>query len=483
MYNKISNKLIYSVEENKKGIIKECADDKSLLIMNYLYQHEDRRGEILFSLDYLINCFDMKSNTKTIKSIRNILSYLIEDKITSLNVDINDVKPKDFVIAKILIDMSNQYFELHDEEYDKIMSYDMQNIDNVKLLTLYCDIKCRMYKRAKDKPDLVISGGRAEYCYPSYLTFTNDINITEGVITKYINILWDLDLIRYNKDTNTKQYHQADNNKTQTNMTNIYVMYQNGWENELKEGIKLYKIAMRDKGYFFVEKENKTDYSLAGKKGVLTKKINNETATKDNIDEYNKIIEIEASKNGENDKKWEIQYLLNNHEGESLYTIYDGLNRITARDEIEKLENSLELFDENDELLVDWNYYKYIMINYKEDKHDYFVNCINKHKKVNKPTNVTPIAPAIKPLESIKPIEIVEPVDTSRIDFLNNMKSNVNKEIDVEDMDKWIDDLEDDKSIFSNDIPKDYDGLPRDYKTNKFNEMFKIDNMDNNFLI
>jgi hypothetical protein len=392
MYNKLSNKLFYIKEknengtiENKEGIIKIIGDDKVLCIMNYFYQHTDRRNRVQFTLVDLITECGFKPKTgegKTNEKFLTVLNKLIELNAIELNTDIDKIKPKDLVKGSVLIDLSNSYVELLDEEYDNIMNYTDKKIDNLKLLTLYMDIKGRMFKRPKG--DCVTKdGGKPESCYPSYIQICKDINITEGKIKEYLDILWDLNLIRYNRDETLKYYLKKDKNKILKYIPNIYVLYQDEWENELKESKKYYKLKNDDKVFIKTEEDN-NDRSRAGKKGNVIRAIKEDRATEEDLEKLKEINEIEDTISGKNDIKFKNQYLLEKNEGMTLSDIYADRYKENLADDYYDLEVKLELInEETNEMLVDYDYYKWVMVNYKEEDHQYYVNCINKHKKEN----------------------------------------------------------------------------------------------------
>ena len=70
------------------------------------------------------------------------------------------------------------------------------------------------------------------------------------------------------------------------------------------------------------------------------------------------------------------------------------------------LEVKLGLVDvETNELLVDYGYYKWVLINYSEEKLEYYKACVKKRKKKNKISNVWGAA---NPMDSISDDEFYE---------------------------------------------------------------------------
>jgi hypothetical protein len=75
-------------------------------------------------------------------------------------------------------------------------------------------------------------------------------------------------------------------------------------ENELKEGLKQQQEHYIENGYIIVKTNNVNDKSIYGRKGFLTKKLNNNTITKQEKEELELIeADIEQYKIKYNDKK------------------------------------------------------------------------------------------------------------------------------------------------------------------------------------
>ena len=45
------------------------------------------------------------------------------------------------------------------------------------------------------------------------------------------------------------------------------------------------------------------------------------------------------------------------------------------------MENSLGLIGDDDDLIIDYDYYKWVMMNYDKQEHIYYLNCVSKHKR------------------------------------------------------------------------------------------------------
>ena len=198
--------------------------------------------------------------------------------------------------CKILIDLDNNFFILKRIELNSILTYKNKSIDNMILLKLFCYIKSRIYKR-ENKKELYLNGGKAETCYPSYEKIYNDIGISEGIINKYINILVELNLIRFD---NAGVYYHKDNIKVKKESPNTYALYDKDgyYKDELKESIKFFRSKKQQEGYIFIKNKEKSyknnNRKLNGELGALTKLKNQGKATSEQlqrIDEIKSIIE------------------------------------------------------------------------------------------------------------------------------------------------------------------------------------------------
>lgn len=384
MYSKISNKLFHN--KDSVGIIKQINNHKTLLVFDYLYLSTTRHGIINFTLeDIIIECgFKPKTGTnKNNEQFANIISCLCDLDIIKFigNVDTNNIKFKTMYKCCISVDLNSNYTELHDYEKDKIIAYNKKRIDNVKLLVLYCYLKSRMYKRL-DSDDINKTGGKAECCYPTYDRIHKDIGLSQSVVKKYIDILKELKLIDYKNAG--RWYYKKDKNKSTKDSANTYVLYDVNSEDELNEGIRQYKKQYKDR--VFVDGDYKdNDRKINGSKGGLTRLVNGGIAKQEHLDKLDRIKEIEATKNGNNDIVFNVQRLLHENSDMLLSEIYDDIGERELYEKYIDLEVKLGLVEYNSEddidLLVDWDYYKWIMCNYVEDKFKYYKNCVNKWKR------------------------------------------------------------------------------------------------------
>ncbi len=302
-YSIISNNLFY-VEDNQ-GLIKSFNNDKLLLVCDYLYTNTNRQGISIFSLSDIVSTYNFKDNYRTNSQFKNIIIEMVKRKyiiILSKDIDINNIKLNDLIKCKfnLLEKKDNKYIkfiQLFDIEKQKILNYKYKNnkVDNVKLLVYYCYLKSRMYKRTDDNK-INVYGGKSETCYPTYQRIIQDINITENVIKKYNDILIGLNLIRIG---NAGLYYlKGDSNKKLHESNNIYTLLIDNNEetaqNNLKESVKLYKLEHKEDRVFINSRKYKNNNrKINGYKGRIKYLINNNKATTEQIQQYNKILENE----------------------------------------------------------------------------------------------------------------------------------------------------------------------------------------------
>jgi hypothetical protein len=382
LYNKIPNRLFYSSEDGEDSILKHAKfNEKTLLILDFLYMRTDRRNTVSFYIkDMIIQCgftYSTKKN-ESYDQFREILSVLHKIDVIETDYDFEDASPKELVTCSLIIDLNNKYIQLFDSEKDKIKNQTIDNVNNIKLLIYYCYLKCRMYKRPTGD-DIEKSGGRAEVCFPAFKLINEDLHITDDSIDKYNKILIALDLIRYGSAGNW--YYTNDANHMLRNSCNIYTLFvdEESAEHNIKEGIKFYKEQEINSNKTFTNsKEFKNNNKkLNGELGSIIKKEINGTITKKDISRKNEIL---ASINVD-EGQYSIQALFDANPDELLSSIYGGFNSDKKADVFRDLEIELCLIDEDEVMLVDYDYYKWVMINYNKDEHTYYLNCVNQHKR------------------------------------------------------------------------------------------------------
>ena len=237
-----------------------------------------------------------------------------------------------------------------------------------------------MYKRSADD-DMQKSGGRAEVAFPSFKTINEDLGITDDSIDKYNKILIALDLIRIASAGNW--YLKDDPNHILKDSCNIYALFidEETTNLNLKEGVKYWKkLDINSNKIFTDSKEYKNNNKkLNGELGSIIKKEKHGTVTEKDIVRKNEILYSISS----DDEQNRIQTLLDANHGELLSSIYNSFNSYDKAEMYNDIEFKLGLINTIDELIIDYDYYKWIMMNYNKDDHTYYANCVEKHKRDN----------------------------------------------------------------------------------------------------
>lgn len=389
--NKISNLLFYGLDNNKHNSIlkqmkfknkndNEVIDNKVIFVLDYLYENMNRKGISMFSIDNMIVTYGFEPRTgknNTIDRFTNIILKLDDLKIIKLPN--RDLKSKQLYTCTFEVDLSGNFFMLSDEEKNRILKQKTYKVNNLDLLTYYSYLKARMYKRSGDIP-IYQNGGKAEECHPTFEQIEREAFVNQGIIKKYNDILVEMNLIRY--DNPGLFYYISDPNKRIYESANTYVLFKDGWKDELKEGIKIYKNLSDDK--VFVENYKNNDKQINGYIGRIKFLESVGKASEEQIEIMNDFIELQTSKNDESKIKFSIKSLLEaeKYKDMLLSSIYEYQNKTELCNKYIDIENKLGLVS-NDELIVDKKYYDWIMMNYEEFGYEKAFNYVNKYKRDN----------------------------------------------------------------------------------------------------
>lgn len=382
-YIMLPNNLFYGKDKNISILEQVNYNYKVICVINYLYLYTTRIDNVNFTLEHMITVSGYKISNKkgeSIEQFKNILSQLQKLKLINCDIDMNVIKPKQLVTCNLDIKYEHGFMQLYDSEINAISTYNQKKIDNMQLLFYFCYLKSRIYKRSKDEY-VAKDGGNPETSYLSYNTISHDLNITDETIKKYNDILVELDLIRIGNAG--LWYYSTDPNRTVKESCNIYTLYteqEEVWKTNLKEGIKNYKKLDMNKGKVFTGSHSykNNNRRINGKLGSIVKKEKNGTATKEDLELKEHILKL----NQDNNIEFTLTALfeeINKDCGDlTLSDYYEDYNE-KLYDKYFKIECDLGMYDDEFELLVDYEYYKWVMINYQKEKHDYYKNCINKH--------------------------------------------------------------------------------------------------------
>ncbi|MCB2354359.1 hypothetical protein [Clostridium estertheticum] len=380
---------LFIPKEEEESYIKIIKDDKVVFVLDYLLNNVSKaRDKVNFTLEDMITKCGYKPSQKENGNngrFKNILKGLLDLKIIEYDFDSENMKSKQMYSITLKLIMENDFIQLFDAEKETILSSTIKDINNRRLFIYYGYLKSRMYRRKKNE-DLGKTGGRPEVCFPSFKTITFDLGLNDKIINKYNEALIELNFIRIANAGHF--YYIDDKTKMQRESCNIYTMYnaefEETWKENLKEGIKYYKSLKVNKSKVFT---NNTTYKnnnrkLNGELGSIIKKEKLGTATEKDISRKNEIM---MSASDKADSIFQIKGLLSNNEGKILSDIFADVYSDKLADKWFDTEVGLGLVKDNsNDLLVDYNYYKWVVMNYDKSDHDYYVNCVKKHIAENK---------------------------------------------------------------------------------------------------
>lgn len=293
-FSKVPNILLLPIEEGK-SILNTVKNDKTILILHELYMCTNLRKTAVINIEYLIHKTGYFDNSINRKEFKDILLALKSIDLISFKDD--DFKPKDFIEINTskLIEV-NKYCKLHDSEI-KLIKDNTKEKEFTNLLKVYLYLKIRCYKRSEPTPIVkILSGDNPEITYCSYENISYYTNISEGKLKKYIDLLQEINLIKY-KNLGLK-YHESDKKKRTSDCSNIYALtYVSGLNNlddELSFGLKQQKEVYKNNGYKIIRngKYKNNNRQINGRKGYLIKQKNNGKITKEQLKELTNIIDI-----------------------------------------------------------------------------------------------------------------------------------------------------------------------------------------------
>lgn len=307
VFSKLTNELFYvkvGEDENGKGkysheesiLYKTKYDDKVILILHELYINTNFRRKCLITLDYLIEKCGYKVDKDNRKSFKNILEKLKELNLINFS-EINKSNELILINTEEVILQARDYTQLADEE---VVIFN--NVADVRkrttLLKLYLYLKARTTKRGNSDSTGKTRDIQVEFVpqttYQSYETINKYTNISESRIKEYIDMLQAMNLITY--VSVGKRYKQTDKQQKLTEAPNVYAIniLQDDIQAELELGVKRCKYDQQKQGYVIVDREYKNNNrKIYGKKGSLTKKLNNGSITEEEQKQYDDICKMQ----------------------------------------------------------------------------------------------------------------------------------------------------------------------------------------------
>lgn len=302
----ISNRVFYTpTEENGLSILEQIKrkDGKVLLILYYLYMEKNINDITKTTLKVLIEESGYKSSVReNVKSFKEVLFKLKEIGVIDFSQEIKDKNTLIEINCKKLLDINDKssgyklFFVLEKDEIELIKSNTSNNQKFITCLKVYCYLKARV-RKIDFASDIAERGFKdpAEVTWRSYEDITKYTGVSNPEIE--INKLKEIGLIMFD---NAGSKIKDGVIKCCSNVYSLTRVSQNP-KLELEEGMKQYiYFEKNERGYTITKKDN-NDYikkirSEAGKKSSLMKKIKKGTATKREIKQYNKIVQIEKER-------------------------------------------------------------------------------------------------------------------------------------------------------------------------------------------
>jgi len=204
-------------------------------------------------------------------------------------------------------------------------------------------------------------------------------------VKKYIDILIELNLIRVGNAG--VYYYKNDKHKKPWESRNTYVLYDvdGRWEDELAESIKIYKGMYKDRT--FIKNYKNNDKSENGYISRINQLEKQSKATPYQLKKRDRLLEKKQKQklDDEDVLKFQIKSLFENpdYKGSYLPDIYENLGRMNLKEKYDDIENKLGVWSMDGYPLIDYGYYMWLMINYNENQHDYYYNCVQKRIKDN----------------------------------------------------------------------------------------------------
>lgn len=358
-------------------IISDNDCDKILLIFMYFWSNTTQSNTVNFTLeDMITNCrFVPRTNKNGINDkFKIILDYLNKNNYFQPNdYDFMSIKPKEFIKVGVQYfstdDKGNRikYFMLSDEEIDEIYSID--GVDNKKLLLYYSSLKSRIYN------SFSVEDTKAQVCYPTVEEMARDILLSTDTIDIYNNILVENDLIykdnagKFTKlDGSERIYKQSANTYTLTSIAN--------YKEEVKSSISTYINFMKSFGWELCEDTILSKRQMAGSINKLKALQQQGKLSEEN---RIKLEELQEQQNILTDsRKWDNKQLLENYQGKLLSDIFLDMDLDKLAKKYQDIEYELRLVDDDFNLLVGWEYYRWVITEYNEKEHDYYKNMVAK---------------------------------------------------------------------------------------------------------
>ena len=223
--------------EGKTNLLLKIGTD-GFLLLNILLSNRTFDNKVFFNKQLITNIFGNKRTENTIIAYK-ALKNLVDNDILILETDVNYDYPKteDLIIAQVNfpITFKENFFMLYRHHLNIIKNNNF-NVNEGKLLSVYCSIRYKIYND--------------QYCKTDINHIVNETGINKKSIIKYIDVLQDLGLILYD-NPGTRYFEDKDQYKE---APNFYVLNTEDAEYILSTAIKKYREEQEAKGVKFIKK-------------------------------------------------------------------------------------------------------------------------------------------------------------------------------------------------------------------------------------
>lgn len=205
-YIMLPNNIVWCKDEGEESLCK--CNNKLLLVISYLNFNVNLAGNCCFTLDDMITSCGLITRTgtgNTIEQFKIILKQLQVIKWLDINIDIDSIKPKQFIKCKFKPtfkkdedDNDTEFFKLFYDKYIKIMNNN-SGLDKAITLKVFSYITARMKRNTKEQKENrevhIFQDTEIECFYDKYEVICYDLNINDVTFNNNINLLQDLELI------------------------------------------------------------------------------------------------------------------------------------------------------------------------------------------------------------------------------------------------------------------------------------------------
>lgn len=284
-FTKIDNRFIKGEDD--------VLSSQELTILTLMSMHESINGQYIFTINSILDLLNITNNNnrkqQQIKEFLNKLKNNEEIEIHSTTIQTNEYLIEDVygIDKNKLIFVSSivepeTFTMLYDEEIIKILEYSKENrVDLYALMNLYIYIISHINCNEMDE--------YYNLCYLSNERIIDDLAISENTITKYTNILQELNILRCD---------YAGYKETASGKIKNGVMHYCRFEHEKILIDKLEEIR-KNKGFIRLSPKSKdksnVKKSIKQQINYLEKKIKEETITNIELSSY-KLLKEEYKK-------------------------------------------------------------------------------------------------------------------------------------------------------------------------------------------